>query len=287
MVFRFTIDRVVNRYVPSSQKHRIPSPVRRFFGGHTPTPKHDYLIWIDILVSSFCGLAVIEAVFKSHTVFTEHHAPLIIASYGATAILCFNALAAPLAQPRSIFMGHFIALIVGVGIQKLFGLSETGRANYWASGALSVGVALVLMSIFNCVHPPAGASALLPLADEAVRHMGWWYLPVQLVSLVLIIAVACVTGNLIRSFPVYWWLPLETGQFYRRREKTAVLEPPEPEPETPPNVFEGITYVEGLSMITINNAEVLVPEKLVLDEVDVDWLDGVRERLRRLNGVEV
>lgn len=286
MVFKFTIDRLVNPFIPSSQKHRLSPPFRRFIGGHTPSPKHDYLIWIDILVSSFCGLAVIEAVFKSHTVFSDHHAPLIIASYGASAILCFNALSAPLAQPRSVFMGHFIALVIGVGIQKLFALSEAGRNNYWASGALSVGVALVLMSIFNCVHPPAGASALLPLADEAVRQMGWWYLPVQLVSLVLIIAVACITGNLIRSYPVYWWLPIETGQFYRKSEKKQPDES-EPEPETPPDVFEGITYVKDLTAITISNADVLVPEQLVLDEVDIDWLDGMRERLRRLNGLEV
>ena len=41
--------------------------------------------------------------------------------------------------------------------------------------------------------------------------MSWWFLPVQLVSSVLILSVACITGNVIRRYPVYWWTPADLG----------------------------------------------------------------------------
>lgn len=51
----------------------------------------------------------------------------------------------------------------------------------WALGALSFALTLVAMVVLNCVHPPAGALALLPSLDDRIRDMGWWYLTVQIV----------------------------------------------------------------------------------------------------------
>lgn len=206
MVFKFTIDKVLDKYVPPSFVPSLPQPFKRLFGGTKQTPKSDYWIWLDILIGSFCGIALIEGTFKSPNIFSDNHnAPLIIASYSATAILCFNAISVPLAQPRNIFFGHFFSSLIGVCISKLFSLSTHGQNNYWAAGALSVGISSVLMSILNCVHPPAGASALLPCVDEGIRKMSWWYLPTHLVSSVLIICVSLITNNVLREYPAYWW----------------------------------------------------------------------------------
>ncbi|EGW30207.1 uncharacterized protein SPAPADRAFT_144437 [Spathaspora passalidarum NRRL Y-27907] len=276
MVFKFTIDDVLNRYLPANRLNRLPYPISRFLGAHTPSPKHDYLIWIEILVSSFCGIALIEGIFKSQTVFTAHNAPLIIASYGATAILCFNASQAPLSQPRNILVGHFLSALIGLCIEKLFSLSQAGRDNYWASGALSVAVASVAMSIFNCVHPPAGASALLPSVDESIRSMSWWYLPVQLVSSVLIICVALIFGNILRKYPVYWWTPAPVGK-PKPKEDLESLSEGEPHSEG------GITVVPGIHTITITVDSVMVPEEIDLDEIDNNWLEGLQSRLRLLS----
>ncbi|KAK6201643.1 HPP family-domain-containing protein [Scheffersomyces amazonensis] len=299
MVFKFTIDDVVNKHIPPNRLDRLPNIIGRFLGAHKTTPKHDYLIWLEIFLGSFCGIALIEGVFKSNTAFTAHNAPLIIASYGASAILCFNASQAPLAQPRNVLIGHFISALIGICIQKLFSLSERGRDNYWASGALSVAVASVAMSILNCVHPPAGASALLPSADESIRAMSWWYLPAHLVSSVLIISVALITGNIIRKYPVYWWTPAPVGK--------AKVEP-EPEPAPAPasapvpseeenklsssakaesissseDVKEGITSVPGLKYIQISGTETLVPADYDLDELTTEWLNEMRNKLQSL-----
>ncbi|QRG37487.1 hypothetical protein FDK38_001862 [Candidozyma auris] len=227
MVFTFSLDKYLNKYIPRSQVKHFPGPLRRLLGGFPASATHDYYIWLEILVASFCGIALLAGVFQSHTAFTAHHAHNIVASYAATAILCFNASQVPLAQPRNIFTGHFLASLIGVCIEKLFSLSAGGRDNYWAAAALSVAVASVAMSICNCVHPPAGASAMLPSIDENIRKMGWWYLPVQLVSSLLIIPVACIFGNVFRRYPVYWWTPGECGLYWKKEEKK---EPEKAEP---------------------------------------------------------
>lgn len=221
MVFTFSIDKYANKYVPPSQVSRLPGPLRRLLGGFPAAATHDYFIWLEILLASFCGISLLAGVFQNHTVFTSHNANNIIALYAATAILCFNASQVPLAQPRNILMGHFLSSLIGICIQKLFFLSEGGRSHTWASAGLSVAVSSVAMSICNCVHPPAGALAMLPLIDQHVRNMSWWYLPVQLVLLVLIIPVACIFGNVFRRYPVYWWTPADCGSFWKKPEKEA------------------------------------------------------------------
>ncbi|ODV81273.1 uncharacterized protein CANTADRAFT_20799 [Suhomyces tanzawaensis NRRL Y-17324] len=283
MVFKFTINNWVNHYIPNSQLDRAPWIVRRVLGRHDTRPHHDYLVWLEILLGTFVGLLLIEGVFRSHTVFSHHHAPIIIASYGASAILVFNASQAPLAQPRNVIMGHFIASLIGVCLQKLF---EMGATDYlWIGGALSVGIASVMMSIFDCVHPPAGASALLPLVDDQIREMGWWYLPAQLVSSVLIVAVACISGNVLRKYPVYWWT-------------SVVKEAPQPQPELVPEKVDTkesessvseevakVTYTANLR-IEITAHQILVPQALE-GEVDLYLLNLLSDRLKALAPQEV
>lgn len=272
MVFKFTIDNVLNKYIPANRLNRLPPLVSRFLGVHQTSPRADYWIWLEILVSTFCGIALLEGVFKSHTAFTSHHVPIIVASYGATAILCFNASAAPLSQPRNILMGHFLASLVGICIQKLFGLSEMGRKQYWASGALSVGVSSVVMSLLNCVHPPAGASALLPSIDEQVRQMSWWYLPVQLISSLLIICVALIFGNIIRKYPSYWWTAAPLAAPHAPQET-----------ESPPSSdeVEGVTYMPDMNRFEISEDGILAPNNIDLSELEVEWLDILQKKLRK------
>lgn len=286
MVFKFTVDNLTNRFIPSNQTNKLPGFIRHFLGNHKANPQSDYLIWLEVLISSFCGIGLLEGIFKSQTVFTGHHAPMIIASYGATAILCFNANQAPLSQPRNIFWGHFISSLVGICIQKLFSLGSGGRDNYWASGALSVGVASILMSIFNCVHPPAGASALLPSVDSEIQMMSWWYLPVQIISSLLIITVACITGNIIRSYPQYWWTPADVGnkkQQQQNQEQENKLEVKQKNTEEEEKFgvdVESLIYSETRDSINITSESIIIPKNIELTELDLEWLESFRTRIK-------
>jgi len=282
-MFRFTIDNWLNPHLPPNQTRKLPQPFRRFLGGHTPKPVADYWIWVEIFIGSFCGILLLEGVLRSHTALTSHHVKGIIASYGASAILCFNANVGPLAQPRNVLVGHFVASIIGVGIQRLFALSEGGRDHFYVSGALSVAVLSVVMSILNCVHPPAGASALLPSVDPGVRAMGWWYLPVQLISSVLIIGAASITGNIIRVYPTFWWTPGKVGRPPKEEEK---LEPLEKIPTTQSELYRrekeeryGVTFTAGKT-IEITSNEILVPRGIQFDELAYDWLETLQRELK-------
>lgn len=295
MVFTFSFDKIFNKYVPPSQTHRFPVPIRRFLGGHKPNSTHDHLIWIEILVASFGAIAMLEGMFLEHTVFSKHHVNHVIASYGATAILCFNASQVPLAQPRNILFGHFLSALIGVCIQKLFSLSHGAALNYWASAGLSVGVASVLMSVCNCVHPPAGASAMLPSIDPNVREMSWWYLAAHVVMSVLIIAVACITGNITRRYPTFWWTAGECGMAYKTPVKPQPQEPQELQPSQPQQqpsqplsppvstkVSSDIQFVPALRSVEITAYGIRVPAELELDDVSLQWLQSLSADLHNM-----
>lgn len=268
-MFQFTIDKWLDRYVFPNQVHRLPGPLRRVLGGHAARPVSDHWLWLSTLVSTFCGILLLMGVFRSHTVFGQHHAPVIFASYGASAILCFNATQSPLSQPRNVLFGHFVASVIGVCILELFSLLRAGRDNLYIGGALSVAVLSVVMSILGCVHPPAGASALLPLIDSQVAAMGWWFLPAQLVSLVLILATACVTMNLVRTYPVYWWSPCDVSKA----------------PVTAKTSEAAQTSEAATSTISILAHEINVPENLAVDENEMEWLRSVQETLKKMHDI--
>lgn len=77
----------------------------------------------------------------------------LIAPLGASAVLAFAIPASPLAQPWSIVGGNTLSALVGVVCVRLF-------PDPAVAGAVAVGVAIGLMFVFRCLHPPGGAVAL-------------------------------------------------------------------------------------------------------------------------------
>jgi len=95
---------------------------------------------------------------------------------GASAVLVYGAIESPLAQPRALLGGHFIAALIGICITKLFSLlSSEQRFDElrWLAGSLSTATAIVAMQITETTHPPAGASALLAAVSPEITDLGW------------------------------------------------------------------------------------------------------------------
>ena len=69
MVFKFTIDNVLNKYIPRNRLSRLPRPIARLLGAHKDKPAADYFIWLEILIGTFAGVALLEGVFKSPNIF--------------------------------------------------------------------------------------------------------------------------------------------------------------------------------------------------------------------------
>ena len=77
-------------------------------------------------------------------------------SFGATVFLVFVLYNLETAQPKNIFFGHLVSMLVGIIFNETIGLS------FYSLG-LSVGVAVILMVYFKIMHPPAASNPLVAL----------------------------------------------------------------------------------------------------------------------------
>ena len=227
-IHAFDIDTHLNRIIPRPRFHLLPKSISYWFGYRVPPkdsasdnsqqypsqPTSVLLNWLFSFLGAFIGIAIIENVFRNLPHLGGHPAPLVIASFGAAAILEYNAIESPLSQPRNLIFGHFISAVIGVSITKLFHLLPDARFEElrWLAGALSVGVASTAMGISKTVHPPAGATALLAATTPEVTELGWWLLPLVLLACCLMLASAMLVNNLYKRFPVYWWTPADLSR---------------------------------------------------------------------------
>ncbi|KAF8156574.1 HPP family-domain-containing protein [Crassisporium funariophilum] len=195
-----------------SRLSRLPPWLSHCLGYRSiPVPKQsDYTIWIWAFIGSFLGISLIQAVFSQARYFVERGVPSIVASYGASAVLIYGAIDVPLAQPRALFGGHFLGALTGICITKLFHLlptEERFQDLLWLAGSLSCATSVVVMHMTGTTHPPAGATALLAALNPDIRQMGWYYLPVVLLTSTLALVVALITNNIQRRYPVFWFHP--------------------------------------------------------------------------------
>ncbi|RMZ67480.1 HPP family [Pyrenophora seminiperda CCB06] len=171
-----------------------------------PTPP-TWLVCAWGFVGAFCGLSTILAIFGHTEYFTRRAVPPIIASFGASAILCYNAIDAPLAQPRSLIFGHFLSGLTGVIIATIFQFdlaADPYPRLQWLAAALATAIALVVMHLTKTTHPPAGATALMPCVDAHIWALGWYFLPVLLLSSTVVLVTAVLTMNVQRRYPTFW-----------------------------------------------------------------------------------
>lgn len=240
----FDIDVYLNPYIPRSPIHLLPRHIS-YFLGHRPPRKdhpsppppqrfHDTILYTSIFIGTFCGLAIIENVFLALPPLSGHAAPIIIASFGAAAILEYNTIESPLAQPRNLVAGHLLSALVAVCITKLFEHLPPDRFDdlRWLAGAISVGLASMLMSATKTVHPPAGATALLASTNVEIQVLGWWLIPLVLLASMLMLASALLLNNLAgRRYPVYWWTPMDLKALREERRKIKASSKAKSEPE--------------------------------------------------------
>lgn len=197
---------------------------------------------------------------------------LISGKKGAAAILEYNTIESPLAQPRNSIIGHFISAVLGVGITKLFELSPHFESLRWVAGAMACGLASAAMVLTKSIHPPAGATALLAAIDPSVSHLGWYLLPLVLLSAVLTLGSACLINNIQRQFPLYWVTPVDLSKGVNDIERTPSV--------GRVSVDGGETLDEGKEEIIITSEHILVPDYLFLAAEEKGMLEILRARLK-------
>ncbi|MET3355229.1 UNVERIFIED_ORG: CBS-domain-containing membrane protein [Xanthobacter viscosus] len=80
--------------------------------------------------------------------------PLLIAPFGASAVLLFGHPATPLAQPANVIGGYAVSATIGLLVAVVF-------PGAWWAAALGVGLAILAMLMLRLSHPPAGAVPIL------------------------------------------------------------------------------------------------------------------------------
>ena len=111
--------------------------------------------------------------------------PLLIASLGSTAVTLFGIPKAPPARPKAAILGQFLSAVCGWSTQYLLGTE-------WYACAIAVMLSLVIMVVFDCVHPPGGATALAAV----LTPQPWTFIiaPVT-VGVIFLVCVAYVTNK--------------------------------------------------------------------------------------------
>lgn len=219
----FDMDAWTNPYTPRAPFRLLPTPLARFFGYRppktTPQQPHVLIVWAFCFIGAFAGVSLIEAIFLHLPHLEGHQVPIIIASFGASAILSYNTIETPLAQPRNLVFGHFLSALIGVCITKLFHLLPYSEFNKlrWLAGSLSVAAASVVMSMTKTVHPPAGATALLCATSAEITELGWWYLALVLLGCMLMLVSALIINNVARRYPIYWWTPADLQAIHDKK----------------------------------------------------------------------
>jgi CBS-domain-containing membrane protein len=124
-------------------------------------------------IGAACSIGVL-------TYFTSIQSELILvmAPFGASAVLIFGAAKSPLAQPKNVIFGHMITATIGVLFVEFIAVTPFTLA-------IATGIAVSTMLLTNTTHPPAGANPLLIM----LTGQSWGFLisPVLIGAIILVL----------------------------------------------------------------------------------------------------
>lgn len=130
----------------------------------------DVVSWREKAVAGAGGFsAILLLVWLSQQALGHCGSAAVVASMGASAVLLFAIPHGPLSQPWPVIGGHCISAFIGVCCARWLGHPAL------AAGC-AVGLAVLAMHHFKCIHPPGGATALTAVLGGAeVNDLGFTF----------------------------------------------------------------------------------------------------------------
>ena len=117
-------------------------------------------------------------------------------SFGATVFIVFVLYNLETAQPKNIFFGHLVSVLVGIIFNETIGFS------FYSLG-LSVGLAVALMVYLKVMHPPAASNPLVVLFTDV--SFDFILFPVISGTIVIILMSVFINKIILkRSYPKKW-----------------------------------------------------------------------------------
>lgn len=164
--YRARLPPIISRFTgyraPGTKSPYEPVPIPPFTWLHKIPLRYE--TWLFGFLGAFGSVLSIEAIMATDTVFrNDYGAPIIVTSFGASAVLLFTVIESPLSQPRNFLLGHFISALVGICITRLFVLDRAYRTelnntsfhgNTFVNGGLSMAFSILAQDIFGAIHPP-------------------------------------------------------------------------------------------------------------------------------------
>ncbi len=149
------------------------------------------------LISGGGAFVAILSVFYITDWLTDFNLAIaLLPSMGASAVLVMAVPHGMLSQPWPVVAGNTVSALMGVTV-------SLGVENSYVAASLAVGTAIAAMHFLRCIHPPGGATALVPilLGDNALGF-DFVFIP-TLVNSLVILCIAVVFNNLFhwRRYP--------------------------------------------------------------------------------------
>lgn len=123
--------------------------------------------------------------------------PIVVAPLGASAVLIFAVPASPLAQPWPVVGGNVLSTLVGVAAFQWI-------PNLTIAAGAAVGLAILMMSLLRCLHPPGGAAALTAVIGSHSIHAAGYqfaFAPVAINSIALVSLAMFFHRVTLRDYP--------------------------------------------------------------------------------------
>ena len=147
-------------------------------------------------IGSFLGITAITYISYQYTGLSG--AAIIVPSMGASAVLVFAVPHGRLSQPWALFGGNTLSAIVGVTCYMHI-------PNLFIAAGVAVSMAIGVMHVTKCLHPPGGASALAAVVGgQTIHELGYQYvLTPVLLNTIIIFCVAILFNNMFpwRRYP--------------------------------------------------------------------------------------
>ncbi|AUT89965.1 HPP family protein [Vibrio parahaemolyticus] len=113
----------------------------------------------NLILSLVAGLGATLAIgVLSYAEVSLTEVVLLMAPFGATAVLVFGVPSSPLAQPKNVIIGHFITASIGIAFSQYVEITPITLA-------IATGLGVSAMLITKTTHPPAGANPILIMAS--------------------------------------------------------------------------------------------------------------------------
>ena len=149
------------------------------------------MVWRDRMVAGLGAVGgIVLVMLAGHwlaplfSLWTGDSIPPIIAPIGASAVLVFAVPASPLAQPWPVIGGNGLSALVGTAVAMA--MPDPALA-----AGLAVGLAIVVMSLARCLHPPGGGTALLAtVGGKAAAAASFAFAPTIVLANALVLVAA-------------------------------------------------------------------------------------------------